>query len=584
MNIFAQVRSEILAILVRLEEEGLLPDLRGKLDAITAEPPRDVAHGEIATNAAMVIAGFAKKNPKEIAALLCERLRKVATIKTAEIAGPGFINLRLKQETWQRVIPHVLEEALGYGNSTMGRGVAVNIEYVSANPTGPMHIGHARGAVYGDVLALLMLKAGYNVTKEYYINDAGGQIDTLARSAHLRYREALGEKIGAIPEGMYPGEYLKAVGEAFAQIYDRKYVNAPEREWLPVIRAFAVDAILLMVREDLQLLGIEHDVFTSERKLLEEQVLEEALELLDKLNLIYKGVLEAPKGKSPEDWEPREQTLFRATRYGDDTDRPLRKSDGSATYFASDIAYHYDKIKRGFRYMVLVLGADHGGYVKRIKAAVAALSKGVATMDAKVYQLVNFLEDGKPFKMSKRAGSFLTVRDVVEAVGKEVVRFIMLTRRNDVVLDFDFNKVTEQSKDNPVFYVQYAHARACSVFRNAQNEIPGIMDQGFASDEKTLALLTAPEELNLIKAIAEWPRVVEAAARMHEPHRIAFYLQDLAGAFHALWNRGREDDSLRFIVKENISLTKARLALVKACALTVGSGLFVMGIEPVREM
>jgi arginyl-tRNA synthetase len=447
-----------------------------------------------------------------------------------------------------------------------------------------MHIGHARGAVVGDVLASLMIKAGYEVTKEYYINDAGAQVDTLARSAYLRYREALGESIGEIPEGLYPGDYLKPVGESLAQTAGKKFLGMPEQEWLPIVRAFAVESMLALIRNDLMELGIEHETFTSERGLVEAGKVKEALAFFEKKGLVYRGVLEPPKGKTPEDWEPREQTLFKATQFGDDVDRPLKKSDDSWTYFAGDIAYHLDKYKRGFKQMVLVLGADHGGYVKRMKAAVKAMSDGEADVHVQLYQLVKFMEGGEPLKMSKRKGTFLTVRDVIEAVGKDVVRFIMLTRKASEVLEFDIKKVTEQSKDNPVFYVQYAHARAWSVLRNAAKDAPEAASHLDQVDAKTLARLTAPEELTLIRTLAQWPRVVESAAAGMEPHRVAFFLQEVAAAFHQLWNRGKDDPSLRFILPEDTELTKARLALVRASSITIHTGLSVLGVEPVREM
>jgi arginyl-tRNA synthetase len=582
VNIYAAFKGEVVRALEALIAEGKLPE---GLDFtnVVAEPPRDASHGDIATNAAMVLAKPAQKSPRDIAALLVEKLEALDDVTSAEIAGPGFINLRLKDAVWQGIVAEVLASGAGYGNSDMGKGEKVNVEYVSANPTGPMHIGHARGAVVGDVLALLMVKAGYDVTKEYYINDAGAQVDVLARSAHLRYLEAMGEDI-TIPEGLYPGEYLIPVGEALKEAFGDKFKDQPEDVWLTEVRQFTIDAMMEMIKQDLGLLGIVHDVFSSERTLVDADKVQETLELLDQKGLIYEGVLEPPKGKKPDDWEEREQTLFKATEFGDDVDRPVKKSDGSWTYFASDVAYHYDKINRGFLQMINVLGADHGGYVKRIKASVLALSDKKAVLDVQLYQLVNFLEDGKPLKMSKRAGTFTTVRDVVEAVGKDVVRFLMLTRKSDMILDFDLQKATEQSKDNPVFYVQYAHARNWSVLRNAAEVVPEAVADDFTVSEESLRLLSAPEELDLVKAIAGWPRVVEAAAGNKEPHRIAFYLQDLAASFHQLWNRGKDDPSLRFIIEENEELTKARLALVRACSITIGTGLHVLGVEPVREM
>ena len=578
MNIFEQTRKDIIGAL-----KEVLPDAQN-IDAVTAEPPRDAGHGDIATNAAMVVAKSAGKNPRELAAALKEKIEKFDYVEKVDIAGPGFINLTITPARWRLVLKDVLEHGTGFGNCNIGAGEPINVEYVSANPTGPMHIGHARGAVYGDALARLLQKAGYNVTKEYYINDAGNQVNNLARSAYLRYREALGEKIGEIPEGLYPGEYLKAVGEALAKAEGNRFLNQPESEWLDYVRTFVLENIMILIRSDLLELGIEHDIFSSERKLIDENKVEDAIKLLDKMGLIYQGTLEPPKGQAPEDWEPREQTLFKATQFGDDVDRPLKKSDGTNTYFSSDIAYHFDKIKRGFNKMVIVLGADHGGYQKRLKAAVKALSNNNASIEIKLYQLVNFFDDGKPVKMSKRAGTFLTVKDVVEAVGKDVVRFMMLTRKNDVVFDFDFKKVTEQSKDNPVFYVQYAHARSHSVLRTALKEIPELKETDIVFSQAAVDKLTRPEEIELVKIIAQWPRMVESAAKYYEPHRIVFYLQELAAAFHAFWNKGKEDDSLRFIINDDIMLTRARLALVKALATTVASGLQVIGVEPIREM
>lgn len=579
MNIFNQVKEDILKLL-----QDIVPEAQD-VESVIAEPPRDPSHGDIATNAAMVVAKPAKKNPRDIASQLAKKLAELTYVEKAEVAGPGFINLKITDERWREVIKDVLEQGNSFGNCDIGQQKPINVEYVSANPTGPMHIGHARGAVYGDALARLLQKAGFNVTKEYYINDAGGQVDNLARSAYLRYREASGEKIGEIPEGLYPGEYLKPIGAALAEKEGDRFKDEDESLWLPEVKRFTLENIMTIIRSDLKELGIEHDVFTSEQKLIADGKVEEAIDILREKKLLYQGVLEPPKGKVPEDWEPREQLLFKATDFGDDVDRPLKKSDGSNTYFSSDIAYHHDKIKRGFDDMVLVLGADHGGYQKRLKAAVKALSGGQASLEIKLYQLVNFLQDGKPAKMSKRAGTFMTVRDVIDAVGKDVVRFMMLTRKNDVTLDFDFAVVTEQSKDNPVFYVQYAHARSYSVLRAAGEELPEL--KGFTEEKlegNILAKLTRPEEMEIIKSIAQLPRVIENAALHFEPHRIVFYLQELAGVFHAFWNKGKEDDSLRFIVKDDIDLTKARLALVKALATTIASGLHVIGVEPVREM
>jgi arginyl-tRNA synthetase len=578
LNIFNIVRVDIIKALGEVA-----PEVQN-IAAVTAEPPRDASHGDIATNAAMVIAKQVGKNPREIAEELKEKLAKLDYIEKIEVAGPGFINLSVTNAKWRKIIKHVLENGIGYGNCKLGNNEKINVEYVSANPTGPMHIGHARGAVYGDALARLLQKAGFDVTKEYYINDAGGQIDKLVKSAYLRFLESIGEDIGEFPDNLYPGDYLVNVGEAFAEEFGRDIEGQKEADILMKMRPFVLDSMMNLIKSDLALLDIHHDIFTSEKNLVDSGKVEEALELLDKNGLIYKGVLEPPKGKTPDDWEPREQTLFKATDFGDDIDRALKKNDGSNTYFSSDIAYHFDKIKRGFKNMVLILGADHGGYQKRLKAAVRALSGGEAELNIKLYQLVNFLEDGKPAKMSKRAGTFLTVQDVVEAVGKDVVRFIMLTRKNDAVLDFDFKTVTEQSKDNPVFYVQYAHARANSVLRNAMAENSELNKDALEFSDEILSHLKRDEEIEVIKAIANWPRVVELAASHQEPHRIVFYLMELAGVFHSFWNKGKEDDSLRFIVNDDIMLTKARLILVKALATIIASGLQVIGVEPVERM
>ncbi len=578
MNAFAQFHARILAEIEALASAGELP---AGLDCtrVTVEPPREAGHGDMATNAAMVLAKPAGLAPRALAEKLAPRLSALPHVTGVEIAGPGFINLRLADSYWQARIADVLAAGSDYGASSIGAGRRVNVEYVSANPTGPLHIAHARGAVVGDALASLLAKAGYHVTREYYINDAGGQVDTLARSAYLRYLEALGETIGEIPEGLYPGEYLKEVGQALAARDGDRWRDRPEAEWLAPVRRFAIDMIMGWIREDLKLLGIEQEVFSSERALVEAGAVDRALKSLEDQGLLYVGVLEPPKGKVPEDWEPRPQTLFRATRFGDDVDRPLRKSDGSWTYFATDIAYHYDKFRRGTPEMIDIWGADHAGHVKRMKAAVTAVTGGEGELDVKICQLVRLLREGHPVKMSKRAGTFVTLREVVEEVGKGVVRFIMLTRKNDAPLDFDLSKVVEQSRDNPVFYVQYAHARARSVLRHAAEELPDA-----ARIAPDLHRLTDSGEIALIKLMAGWPRLVESAAEAHEPHRIAFYLYDLAAAFHALWNRGKEEAALRFLVAEDPGLTAARLAMVRAMALTIASGLGIFGVEPVEEM
>ena len=553
------------------------------LGAVSVEPPRDLSHGDVATNAALVLAKGAARKPREIAEPLAERLRDVSDLSEVDVAGPGFINMRLSLPFVHDRLRDVLGGGTSYGASDLGGNRPVNVEYVSANPTGPLHVGHARGAVFGDALANLLDKAGFRVTREYYINDAGAQVDQLARSAHLRYREALGEDIGDIPEGLYPGEYLVTVGQTLAAEHGDKWLTEPEDVWLPVFRKTATDAMMNLIREDLKAVGARIDVYSSERQLAEEGKVEEALDFLTGKGLIYEGVLEAPKGKRPEDWEPRPQTLFKASEFGDDVDRPLKKSDGGWTYFATDVACHRDKMARGFNTMIDVMGADHGGYVKRMKAAVAALSENAAELDIKICQMVKLTRRGEPVRMSKRAGSFVTLREVVDEVGKDVVRFIMLTRRNDAPLDFDFVAVTEQSRDNPVFYVQYAHARACSVLRNAA-EVLGKPADNAGLNRADLARLTHADELALIKLLGGWPRLIETAAEAHEPHRIAFYIHDVASAFHQLWNRGKEDPDLRFIVDEDAELTLARAALVKGVATVIASGLDVMGVEPVEEM
>ncbi|MFN3232210.1 MAG: arginine--tRNA ligase [Alphaproteobacteria bacterium] len=584
MNIFKQFREKVTDQLQVLMRDGVLPD---GLDTarVSVELPRDPSHGDLATNAAMVLAKGAGMKPRDLAEAIVAGLDQDPDVKSAEIAGPGFINLRLDEGIYRSVVAHALSAGAAYGDSDLGAGRAVNVEYVSANPTGPMHVGHCRGAVFGDALAALLDKAGFSVTREYYINDAGAQVDVLARSAYLRYREALGETIGEIPEGLYPGDYLIPVGEKLAKEQGNAWLDSDEETWLPQIRAAAIDAMMDMIRGDLKALGISFDVFASERGLVNDGKVDGAQKQLENRGLLYTGVLEPPKGKPPpEDWEPREQTLFKSSEFGDDVDRPIKKSDGSWTYFASDIAYHRDKFERGFHEMIDVWGADHGGYVKRMKAAVTAITDGQGDLDVKLVQLVRLFRDGEPVKMSKRSGSFVTLRDVVDEVGKDVVRFIMLTRKNDAPLDFDFARVVEQSRDNPVFYVQYAHARVRSVFRNAAEELEGLDASDGALELADLTLLSDQAELDLMKAVADWPRMVDSAAEAHEPHRVAFYLYDLAAAFHSYWNKGNEDPSLRFIQKDDLKLTTARLALLRSVALTIASGLSVMGVEPVEEM
>ena len=583
MNVFNEIKSNIKVI---LEDMARREDWPANLpiDRITVEPPRDSSHGDVATNAAMVLAKPLGTKPRAIADPLAEALVALDAVRTTEVAGPGFINLRLDPDVWRNEVVTILQAGTAYGDSTVGSGRPVNVEYVSANPTGPLHAAHARGAVFGDALAALLEKVGFSVTREYYINDAGAQVATLARSAHLRYREALGEVIGVIPEGHYPGDYLKDVGQALAAEFGDRYLQAPEEEWLELFRSRAVALMMAGVKADLKALGIDMAVFTSERGLVEQGAVQRVLETLEARGLVYIGTLEPPKGKAPEDWEPRPQLLFKATQFGDDVDRPLKKSDGSWTYFSNDIACHLDKYQRGFAEMIDVWGADHGGYVKRMKAAVSAITDGAGSLDVKLSQLVHLYDGGTPVRMSKRAGTFVTLRDVIERVGPDVVRFIMLTRRNDQTLEFDFKKVVEQSRDNPVFYVQYAHARAASVIRNAAEDPAGFDLSDVALSKASLASLTDPDELDLIKVLAGWPRLVEAAADAHEPHRVAFYLGEIAAAFHGLWNKGKEDARLRFIVDDDPETTLARLALVRATATVIASGLAVIGVSPVEEL
>jgi arginyl-tRNA synthetase len=579
MNPYRHFIGVIEAALGAMQAAGELP---AGLDfsAITAEPPRDIAHGDIATNAAMVLAKAARKKPREIADALLLRLKANPDVVDGAVAGPGFINLKLADSFWLERLRECLKDGVAYGDSKMGGGKKVNVEYVSANPTGPLHVAHARGAVVGDALANLLAKAGYAVTKEYYINDAGAQVDTLGRSTYLRYKEALGEHIGTIPEGLYPGEYLKEVGAAIAKRDGARWIDKPEADWLPSMRAFAIESLMAEIKTDLETMGVDIEVYSSERALVEAGAVDRAFQELSRQGLIYTGRLEPPKDKKPDDWEDREQTLFRATKFGDDIDRPLKKSDGSWTYFANDIAYHHDKFRRGFADMIDIWGADHGGYVKRMKAAVSAITEGQGELDVKLCQLVRVMRNGELVRMSKRAGTFVTLRDLLDEVGPDVVRFTMLTRKNDAPFDFDLAKATEQSRDNPVWYVQYAHARSRSVMRQAS--AAGIGVDGL--DSTPLDHLDDAGERALVRLIAQWPRQVEAAAAAHEPHRIAFYLYDLAAAFHAHWNRGRDEPSLRFIVEGNAELTRARLALVQAVGIVIGSGLKVFGVTPVEEM
>ncbi len=582
-DLFAHFHAVVIAELGELVREGALP-AELDLSRVAVEPPRDPAHGDVSTNAAMVLAKPARLVPRVFAEKLAARLRTESDIVAAEVAGPGFINMRIADAFWRARLAEILAAGPSYGDSELGKGRRVNVEYVSANPTGPMHVGHGRGAVVGDALAALLEKTGFQVCREYYINDAGAQVDVLARSLHLRYREAIGEAIGEIPPGLYPGEYLKDTAWLLAKRDGIKWLAAPEAAWLPEFRDFAILNMMAMIRTDLKALGVEHEVITAEREIVAAGGIEKAIAALDRQGLIYVGTLEPPKGKLPDDWEARPQTLFRSTNFGDDVDRPLKKSDGSWTYFAADIAYHFDKVQRGFNEMIDIWGADHGGYVKRMQAAVTALTQGKAALDVKLCQLVNLFDHGQPVRMSKRAGTFVTLREAVDQVGKDVFRFVMLTRRNDVALDFDFAKVVEQSKDNPVFYVQYAHARASSVLRHAGDEFPAPELAPAALAQATLSLLEDRDEIGLIRLLAQWPRMVEGAAEAHEPHRVAFYLQEVAAAFHGLWNKGNDETRLRFIQSGAKELTLARLALVQAVAFVIASGLQVFGVTPAQEM
>ena len=582
MNLFADIEHVLREALGRLQADGTLPaDLN--LDRVAVEPPRDASHGDMATNAAMVLAKPAGMNPRALAEALVPQLLASDKIETAEIAGPGFVNLRLAASVWLDLLPHILTAGIAYGDS-QGQG-KLNVEYVSANPTGPMHVGHARGAVFGDALARLLEKTGHDVLREYYINDAGSQVDVLARSALLRMREAMGEDIGEIPEGLYPGDYLVPVGEKLAAEH-AELLNAPEDEQLTVAKSVALPMMMDMIRADLAALGVEHAFFLSEQSLHDDGSVDRALEALDAKGLIYQGVLEPPKGKEPPpDWEPQPQTLFKSSEFGDDSDRALKKSDGSWTYFAPDIACHHNKVQRGYTQMIDVWGADHIGYIKRMQSAVTAITDGEAALEVKVCNLVKLMRSGEPVKMSKRAGSFITLREVVDEVGKDAVRFMMLTRKNDAPLDFDFDVVKDKSRDNPVFYVQYAHARICSVLRNAQQAgftEAELADSALASID--VSSLQDPAELGLIRNLANYPRMLASAAEAREPHRVAFYLMDLAAEFHALWNLGKERLDLRFIQEDDRDGSLARLALIRAAATVLASGLDVIGVTPEDEM
>lgn len=580
MNLFTDIRILVLDALAQMQTEGTLP---ADLDFanVAVEPPRDTLHGDMATNAAMVLAKSAKLKPRDIADGLAAILVADDRIMAADVAGPGFLNLRLDPSQWLSVIPNALLAGSDFGRSTMGSGKKVNVEYVSANPTGPLHVGHTRGAVFGDALASLLDFAGYDVDREYYINDGGAQVDVLARSVYLRYLEANGKDVQFV-DGTYPGDYLIEVGEAVKAKYGDTLVGKPEADWLKELREYSTDAMMDLIRKDLASIGVKMDVFFSEKSLYGSGLIEAALDSLDAKGLIYEGTLEPPKGKLPDDWEPRIQTLFKSTAHGDDVDRPVKKSDGAWTYFAPDIAYHYDKVERGYDELIDIFGADHGGYVKRMKAAVSALSDGKVPLDIKLTQLVKLYKNGEPFKMSKRAGTFITLHDLVELVGPDVTRFVMLTRKNDAPLDFDFDKVREQSKENPVFYVQYAYARIHSVLKKAREAGMDVSDTALISSGNTH--LGHDAELAVAKKLAEWPRLLELAAKHHEPHRIAFYLYDLASEFHSLWNRGKDEPALRFLQDDKIAVSQAKIGLIRAVSVVISAGLGILGVTPMEEM
>jgi arginyl-tRNA synthetase len=584
MNVHALVHARIVSALEALQAEGALP---AGLDLANVEvtPPRDPAHGDLASNAALVLAKAARMKPRDIANRLAEKLRALPDVAAVEVAGAGFLNLRFAKGFWQDVVAAILQERDAYGRIDLGHGERTNVEYVSANPTGPMHVGHCRGAVFGDALANLLAFAGYDVTREYYINDAGSQVDNLARSAYLRYREALGEHIGEIPAGLYPGDYVKPVGAALAKEHGKALLDLPEERWLPVVREAATAAMLAMIKDDLAALNVRHDVFFSERSLTAgEDEIAATIDELRRKGLVYQGRLEKPKGHDDAEWEDREQTLFKSTAFGDDVDRALLKSDGSYTYFAGDMAYHHNKLARGFRHLINVFGADHAGYLARMKAAVAALSDGKVDLDIKVCQLVKLFRAGEPVRMSKRAGTFVTLREVVDEVGRDPVRFMMLYRKNDAALDFDLAKVLEQSKDNPVFYVQYAHARAKSIFRMAQQAFPALSENAQEILAADLSRLDDPGEIELMQKLAAFPALVEGAARAHEPHRVAFYLYDLASSFHGQYAKGNDSPHLRFIQAGDGTLTASRLALVQANATVFATGLGLLGVLAPSEM
>ena len=580
MNLFTHVREILIEVLKELTAQSVLP-IDTDFSNITVEPPKDSRHGDMSTNAAMVLSKSVEVKPRELAQIISEALSPKEIIASVDIAGPGFINITLSNFSWHGLLSAVLMSGVNFGKSGMGSSQKVNVEFVSANPTGPLHVGHTRGAVFGDALANLLAYSGYDVTREYYINDGGSQVDVLARSIFLRYQEAFGKEV-VFEEGTYPGDYLIPIAKALKEKVGDLYLNKPEDNWLPELRNFAVEAMMNLIRSDLDLLGIEMDTFFSEKSLYGGGKIEAALDRLRDNGLIYKGVLEPPKGKKTDDWEPREQTLFKSTEHGDDVDRPVLKSDGSWTYFAPDIAYHFDKISRGFDILIDVFGADHGGYVKRMKAAVSALSSGEVPLDIKLCQLVKLYQNGEPFKMSKRAGNFVMLRDLVEQVGPDVTRFVMLTRKNDAALDFDFQKVLEQSRENPVFYVQYAHARIKSVIRKA--EALNVDTSDYALSEANLSSLTHASELSLIKKLAEWPRIVELSARLYEPHRLAFYLFDLSSELHSHWGKGGENPHLRFLQSDDMTITKSKIALARAVSIVISSGLAILGVQPAEKM
>ncbi len=579
MNIYSNIRDLVVSSLDKMVSDGFL-EIGLRYDNISVEPPRDQAHGDMATNAAMVLAKLANKPPRQIAEYLSNILISDERVREVNVAGPGFINIRIEEPVLQAVVKSSLLLGSKYGQTQLGNGKRVNVEYISANPTGPLHVGHTRGAVFGDALSNLLNYVGYDVTREYYINDGGTQVDVLARSVYLRYLEAHGQEV-VFEDGTYPGEYLVEVGLALkAEVGDR-FLKEDEKVWLEFIRDYSTDIMMKLIREDLDSLGIKMDNYFSEKSVYSERKIDLTIEQLSKRGLIYEGVLEPPKGKKLDDWSPRKQTLFKSTNFGDDVDRPVKKSDGTWTYFAPDIAYHFDKIDRGYDILIDILGADHGGYVKRMKAAVLALSDTKVELDVKLVQLVKLYRNGVPFKMSKRAGTFVTLSDLIQEVGSDVVRFVMLTRKNDAPLDFDLEKVLDQSKDNPVFYVQYAHARVCSVLRKAVEADIDVSDQNLASAD--LSQNNHQVELRLIKKLAEWPRLVQVSAKTNEPHRVAFYLYELAGDFHSLWNKGNDEKRLRFI-QEDTTIALAKLALARSVAIVISSGLSILGVEAVSEM